>query len=201
MTVYYKPPYDSPIEDTFARYAEKYLSQDVSMETQVEVTTICGNFRLDFVAIGPNGNRTAFECDGKEFHDESRDEWRDAMILGSCNIDEIYRISGKDITYRTEEVFYALSIWSPWLFDDRQKNNLIRLAAEDVVELGILPEETIFAANYLDVEDNQLNQLYLVKRHKNIPKGRRQFWQAAFKYAQSLGGGSLDEVMANYRKR
>ena len=199
MPIFYNPPYDSPIEDTFAKFAEKYMSQDMIMNTQVEILTICGKFRPDFVVIAPNGKRTAFECDGKEFHDEDRDEWRDAMILGSSNIDEIYRISGKIITHRIEDVFYALSLWSPWLFDERQKYNLGRIATEEVTKRSILPEDTMFSVNHLDSENNQFNQFYLEKRHKNIPEGKRQYWQSAFSYAQSLGGGNLDDVMSQYR--
>jgi hypothetical protein len=201
VSIFYCPPYDSPIEDSFAKYAEKYFNQEVSMDTQVEIITICGNYRLDFVVTGTNGKKTAIECDGKEFHNESRDEWRDAMILGSSDIDEIYRIKGKEITYRIEDVFYALSVWSPWLFDDRQKYNLQRIATEEVLKSNILPEDSIFSVNYIDAESEQLNQFYLEKRHKNIPEGMRQFWQVAFNYAQKQGGGNLDEVIAQYRSR
>lgn len=144
MPPLYEPPYDSPIEDTFAKFTEKYFSPEVILNTQVEVTTICGLFRLDFVAIDSNGKQTGFECDGKEFHEESRDEWRDAMILGSSNIDEIYRIGGKEITYRIEDVFWAISNWSPWLFNDRQKYNLSRMASEEVIKREIQLEDTDF---------------------------------------------------------
>lgn len=198
MPLLYEPPYDSPIEDTFAKYAEKYFRPDAIMNAQVEVNTICGLFRLDFVVIGLNGMRTGFECDGKEFHEESRDEWRDAMILGSRSIDEVYRIRGKEISYHIEDVFYATSIWSPWLFDDRQKYNLSRIASEEVVNQDINPEDTILSLNYVDSQNDQLNQFRLQKRHKNIPDGKRQFWQSAYRYAESLGGGNLDEVMLQY---
>jgi len=201
MSILYEPPYDSPIEDAFAKYAEKYFSLDVALKEQVEVKTICGKFRLDFVVVGSNGKLTGIECDGKDFHEESRDEWRDAMILGTSNIDEIYRISGKEITYRIEDVFFALSKWSPWLFDDRQKYNLSRIASEEVTKRTIQPEDTIFSVNYVDDESNQLNQFWLEKRHKIIPKGKRQFWQSAFRYAENIGGGNLDEVMSQYRNQ
>lgn len=201
MPPLYEPPYDSPIEDTFAKFSEKYLSPDVALNTQVEVKTICGLFRLDFVATDSNGKQTGFECDGKEFHEKSRDEWRDAMILGSSNIDEIYRISGKEITYRIEDVFFVIPKWSPWLFDDRQKYNLSRIASEEVTKRSIEPEDMIFSVNYVDAENSHLNQFRLEKRHKFIPKGKRQFWQSAFRYAESIGGGNLDEVMLQYRKQ
>lgn len=194
----YDPPYDSPIEDAFAWQATKYLSPKVTLSTQVEVPTICGLFRLDFVAEGANGRRTGFECDGKEFHNERRDEWRDAMILGCSDIHEIYRIPGKEITYRIEDVFYAISVWSPWLSDDRQKHNLIRLARNKVVNQKIKEVQTRFSVNYLDEDTDILNSFFIEKRHKNIPDGRRQFWQSAFQFAQSVGGGNLDEVMSLY---
>jgi hypothetical protein len=201
LSSFYDPPYDSPIEDAFAKSATKFLNREVILYTQVEIPTICGLFRLDFVAIDSDGKKTGFECDGKEFHDESRDEWRDAMILGSSDIDEIYRISGKEITYRIDDVFYSISIWSPWLFDDRQKYNLSRIASEELTKRNVQTEDTVFSVNYVDAESGQLNQFRLEKRHKNIPEGRRQFWQCAFRYAKDLWGGNLDEIMSQYRNQ
>lgn len=201
MTIIYNPPYDSPIEDCFAKFATKFVNQTMSMTTQVDISTRFGNYRLDFVITAPNGKKTAIECDGKDFHNESRDEWRDAMILGSSDIHEIYRIKGKEISYRIEDVFYALSVWSPWLFDDRQKYNLQRLASNELRKRTILAEDTILTVNHMDTENEivQLSQFQLEKRHKNIPQGRRQFWQTAFQFAQQHSGSSLDDIIGLYR--
>ena len=76
----YDPPYESPLEDTFARGLSKFLRPGTNLEKQVEVTTICGDFRLDFVATTMAGRRVAYECDGAEFHDAQRDEWRDSVV-------------------------------------------------------------------------------------------------------------------------
>ncbi|OFI66366.1 hypothetical protein [Vibrio cholerae] len=197
MTIFYEPPYDSPIEDSFAKHASKYFSEEVNMEAQVDVHTICGKFRLDFVVTDSKGRKTAIECDGKEFHEKSRDEWRDSMILGSTDIEEIYRISGKEINYRIEDVFYTLSIWSPWLFNERQSYNLSRIATQELTLRAPLSTDTIYSVNY--IEDNQMNCFYIEKRHKNIPEGKRQFWQSLFKFAQKSGGGHLDDIIASYR--
>jgi hypothetical protein len=35
----------------------------------------------------------------------------------------------------------------------------------------------------------------------DIPKGKRLFWQSAFRYVENLGGGNLDEVMSQYRNQ
>ena len=85
---------ESPIESEFLGALRKYAAGGLQLETQVEVVTICGKFRLDLVAVFENGRRVAFECDGKEFHKPSRDEWRDAMILGKGFVDCIYRLRG-----------------------------------------------------------------------------------------------------------
>lgn len=200
-TYSYKPPYDSPIEDAFAQFLAKYLSASVAVSTQVEFLTICGLFRLDFVVTSSDGRKTGFECDGKEFHDASRDEWRDAMILGSNEIHEIYRVRGKEATYCIEDVFYAISLWSPWLFDDRQKYILSRIASEEITARDIKPEDTTVSVNYIDAETDLMNTFRLEKRHKQIPENRRQFWQSAYLFAKNMGGGNLDEIISLYRNK
>ena len=71
----YNPPYDSPIEDTFAREISKHWHKETNIEVQKSVHTLCGEFRLDFMITLKNGQRIGIECDGKEFHDKSRDYW------------------------------------------------------------------------------------------------------------------------------
>lgn len=51
------------------------------------------------------GYRIGIECDGKKFHNASRDEWRDAMILGGEHLDVIYRLRGSDINFYIEDAF------------------------------------------------------------------------------------------------
>lgn len=196
----YQPPYDSPIEDAFARNAVKHFDESLDLSAQVEIKTICGFFRVDFLVKALDGRITVIECDGKEFHDEYRDDWRDAMILGSGDINEIYRIRGSDINYRIEDVFYLLSLWSPWLFNDRQKNVLTRIVPEPVTRFRIDPEDTIASFSYTLEDSCELQQI-IEKRHKLIPKGKRQFWQAAFKYASELGGGDLDKIMSRHSEQ
>lgn len=127
----YEPPYDSPIETIFARNADKYFHNEVRLEKQVHVQTLGGKFILDFLATG-NGRKVAFECDGKEFHDETEDEWRDAMIMGTGKVDEIYRLRGKDLVYRIEDCFYVISKKTPEIFSERGLINLETLTSEKV---------------------------------------------------------------------
>jgi len=59
----YSPPYDSPLEDDFAYNIFKLFDIDVRIIPQFEVKTICGTFRIDFVAETSSG-LIGFECDG-----------------------------------------------------------------------------------------------------------------------------------------
>jgi len=196
----FDPPYDSPIEEKFASYAAKYFDESIDLETQIEFNTICGLFRVDFVATTPDGFVTVFEADGKEYHDEHRDEWRDAMIMGTGKVDEIYRIRGSDLIYKLDDLFYVLSVLSPQLFNERQIKNLSVLASEELTKQNIsLHRDTFMASFWIDGIE-ELQQIRLEKRHKIIPPGMRQFWETAFRHAKSQGGGNLDLVMETYRR-
>ena len=66
MPSYYSPPYDSPIEDAFAYAITKYLADDVLLEKQVAVSTICGRFVVGFILSSPTISRIGIECDERE---------------------------------------------------------------------------------------------------------------------------------------
>lgn len=123
----YEPPYDSPIEDILAYNLLKYIRPDVVLRRQVEVATKAGTFRLDFVLEG-NGVSIGLECDGEEFHDPWRDEWRDAMILGSAKMDDILRIPGKHICGRPSICIYRIAEWYHEFFTDHGQTNIETLA-------------------------------------------------------------------------
>jgi very-short-patch-repair endonuclease len=119
----YEPPYDSPIEDIFAYHLDKYLPPDAIVNRQVEVTTQCGTFRIDFVCDA--GERTvAFECDGAQYHDKARDEWRDALIMASGRVNALYRIMGQHILHQIDRAMYLISRSERNLFSARGRRNL-----------------------------------------------------------------------------
>jgi len=199
---FYNPPYDSPLEDDFAFNITKYLEPSLSLVPQYEVDTICGKFRIDFVVQGPGG-LTGFECDGKEFHDRSRDEWRDAMILGTKTVNAIYRLRGSDVYYRIEDILYLVSKWNPELFSMRGLLNLETLASDEVKAAEMEVPRSIaivtYKTEYLAGLRNEPVHLRMERRHLQSPRGKRQFWEAAFRFASEIGGGNLDDVIAQYR--
>lgn len=196
---HYNPPYESEIEEIFAYNISKYLNQETNILPQYEVETICGKFRIDFVLKHHSTNLIAFECDGKEYHDKSRDEWRDAMILGSTSINAIYRIKGSDIFYYINDVIFILSKLYSEFFSERGLLNLSALSSEQAKRLNIRKDETVFLLNYIEKDINSVYELFIESHHKNIPKNKRQFWQALYNYALKNNGGLLDDVISKYR--
>ena len=103
--------FESPLEERLASYAERVIRADARYETQVEVSTLAGMFRLDAV-LNVASHRIGLEVDGSEYHDsyeqQVRDTWRDALILGSQAVAAIYRLPGYAVDrwpYETIEAF------------------------------------------------------------------------------------------------
>lgn len=202
----YDPPYDSPLEDLFAYTIVKYLDRSVAFAPQVEVNTICGRFRLDFVAATPAWT-VAFECDGAEFHGTSaaasRDEWRDAMILGTGQVDAIYRLPGAGLHHHLQDVLYLIAAVDPVLFDTRGHINLHMLAsprARDHTRYESGKAEGMFQLHYTAVDGGVPALLHIERRAWDGDPELRSFTKDIFTYARQLGGGPLDDVIAHYRQ-
>lgn len=198
MSVTYQPPYDSPIEDAFAYHFAKYANDDVQLACQVPITTICGLFIIDFVVQSPKIGRIAIECDGKAFHKESRDEWRDAMILGSKAVDVVYRIRGCDIVHHIDDVLYCLSRLELGVFSKRGEVNLTLLASNEAKKLYLSKKEDLHGIHYEN--EWETGSLRIETRRSHIPEGQRRFWKKAYEFALSIGGGNIDEVIDSYRQ-
>lgn len=197
----YDPPYESPLEDSFAWGLSKYLHPKTSLEKQIDVATICGTFRLNFVATTNAGRRIAYECDGAKFHDRQGDEWRDAMILGANAVDAIIRLRGSDLSYNLDDVLWLLAQWDPDVFSDRSQRILYQLASDRVRNHKHDSSDSAMVT-YGDESKNHDSPLYifLLRRNRIVEIGHRKFWQSAYRFAESVGGGNLNDVLAQWRK-
>jgi very-short-patch-repair endonuclease len=119
----HEPPYDSPIENIFAYHIIKHLGEGAQFDRQVEIDTQCGTFRIDFVCTS-GGRTVGFECDGQEYHEEARDRWRDALIMGTGRVNAIYRIAGRNIHYHIDQALYLISLYESMIFNERGLTNL-----------------------------------------------------------------------------
>lgn len=198
MSANYSSPYDSPIEDAFAYSLTKHLADDVELEVQVATPTICGCFVIDLVLRSPMIGCIGIECDGRESHDAHRDEWRDAAILGVNFVDVIYRLRGSDITYHLDDVLYLIGQLETGLFSSRGTTNLRALASQEARSQAPSKESDIYRVRYAELENGFLQ---MEARRVAIPKGQRRFWQTAYQFAESIGGGNLDAVMERYAQQ
>jgi hypothetical protein len=196
VAVFYLPPYDSPIEDRFVFHFENYAATDLELFPQVQVETLCGRFVLDFVARTPSGYRVGIECDGRDYHDPGRDEWRDAMILGDEHVDALYRIRGSDIHHVIHDVLFLMATFDSVLFLPRAPAKLAVEASDEAKRLALSDEKEQYFAHYSNSSD--IGNLDLVVRRRAVPSGQRRFWASAYRHAKKLGGGQLDEVRARF---
>lgn len=198
----YEPPYDSPIEDIFARSLGRYVNPNLRLDKQIEVNTPWGVFILDFV-IECKSKRIAFECDGKDFHNSTRDEWRDAMILGEGHVDTIYRLRGTDLIHHTDDCLFVISTLEPQIFSRRGKVNL------EVLASTVIKEDLYFKMS-LDKNSSEGSRLmplgfppffiYLVRESRHIPEGETALWKSHYSYALKNRGLALDNLIGKYLK-
>ncbi len=191
-------PFETPIEEMFASQLSKHLRGDASFRNQVSVQTICGEFRLDFL-VTVESRSVAFECDGREFHDFSRDEWRDAMILGAEVVDCIYRLRGHDIQNHLDDYLAIVAQIDPELFCERGLANLRNLASDEARQLQLEPEDERMTVHYWDGHPS--DAMSVVRRTVRIPAGKRRFWRTAYAFAVEEGGGSVDDLRDEWRRR
>ena len=140
----------------------------------------------------------AFECDGIEYHDESRDEWRDAVILGATSLKAIFRFQGSALFYHMEDCLYLLAQWERHLFSERGYMNLERLASSTALATG---RNLSFDGALVIYPPNDSTGPFLTRidRHViEVPPGSRSFLKTALKYAKDSGMTNLDQIRARY---
>jgi len=151
-TMYFDPQVsakcESAIEEKFSYHINKYLASPLKLIPQFPASTAWGNFRLDFTYTFDNGYKVAFECDGKDFHDGWRDEWRDALILGSGLVNRIFRIPGSAIYHHIEDTLFIISKIEPKLFSTRGLTNLKALASNHVESFTPNPSRMYIHMSY-----------------------------------------------------
>ncbi len=206
----FDPPYESPIEEAFAWRARTTLRPELNFSKQSWARTVGGNFRLDFLAQDANQRKIAFECDGKDYHDHYRDTWRDALILADAQCDVIYRLRGKDLWCRTDDLMYIISKLEPQLFSERGLSILSSLATKCAKAADIDPKRDLHCIWYdFDEKDEDAEQAELVEklgemcfeRHELIPGSPLDDLSSAYwNFALEMRGASFDQIIAAWKR-
>jgi hypothetical protein len=206
----YDPPYDSPIEDLFAWHLIKYLPPHATLVPQVEVTTQCGTYRIDFVCTS-GGRTVGFECDGQKYHDEVKDEWRDALIMGTHRVNAVYRIAGRNIFHQIERSLYLIGRDEPNLFGERGRIQLRILGEADMIGVDRFEDVSFLGyrwfperlAHLLDDQDliEQASRDVTLRLTKSTDRrfyGREPEWLRKVRFARLHRGKTLSEIIQLY---
>jgi hypothetical protein len=183
--------YESPLEGAFEWDFAKYVGRGVKITPQVECLTMLGTFRLDFLITGKL--RVGIELDGEKFHDEWRDECRDAIILGEKHCDVIYRFKGKDIWHNTADMLYFMTKCDPWMFNDRIEN-LKTLSCRQQQEVDPDNETHLLFVSYFDDVPVEHFRSTLVFRRARASK-YRQHWRHLYEFALERKPTSLEQML------
>lgn len=108
LSLDYRPPrWESPIERNLWD-ALRYMG--VEVETQVSI----GNYRVDMILFSRlSKNEVIIECDGKEFHHNLIDEFRDDELIELASL-PIAHVSGSEILKSPEKcALYIVDRWFP----------------------------------------------------------------------------------------
>jgi hypothetical protein len=189
---------ESPLEELFIENLEKYLSPKTEIIPQFEIETIAGKFRLDFL-LTVNNKKIAFECDGAEFHDEWKDEWRDSLILGTGEIDIIYRFRGKDLFTFLNDCIYLIYHFDKDLFNDRYPLIAPQLVSNDLKQQVSDRQFNYYEKSLVDYaikgeDGDAIGRMLLVmeRRNKNDRSGH---WNILFDIAKMNPGKNLKQLM------
>ncbi|REE07610.1 uncharacterized protein DUF559 [Winogradskyella pacifica] len=197
---------ESPIERIFLSEIVKYLEVGTQIGQQIEYSTKIGNFRVDFL-IKKGKLEYVIELDGKEFHKEENDIWRDSFLLGEKKVKTIIRIKGKDITYNINECLYFLSQVFPESFSQRGKLNLgtlIEPKNKSTIDENI--KENLFDCIdkfYLEKMEFDLDE---IKRYPSIEisikdSTKFKYWEKLYNFALKNKIYDIVELNKKYFKK
>jgi hypothetical protein len=188
----YDPPYDSPIEDIFAYHVVKYLGSSTKLHPQFPVHTDAGSFFLDFL-IERGQYRIAVECDGAAYHDFHRDQWRDALILGTGRVGAIYRFGGRLLMRHIDDCLVLMAKWDRSLFSERALLNLETLASDAMRAVDFLAEGSTAFVRYLDERNERCDDEILERR--SLDRNGVN-WRALIARAAQYPGRTLDQIIS-----
>jgi hypothetical protein len=186
--------YESELERIFDWNFEKYVEKGVTIQPQHECATMLGTFRLDFLIKGKL--KVGVELDGEEFHDEFRDECRDAIILGENHVDVIYRFKGKDIYHNTADMLHLMAKCDPWIFSDGGRANLKTLRCRRFEQMGeIDPEYDLHFLTVSFFENDEEKFRGTEASRRAVVSKHRQHWRYLYEDALATRPPNVDAMV------
>jgi hypothetical protein len=195
----YDPPYESPIEDLFAWHIVKYLNWQTNLIKQYPISTKFGSYRIDFV-LELHNNKIGIECDGKRYHENERDLWRDSMIIGESEIKEILRFTGTNITFHIEECIFIISKLHAKYFDNRGITNINILADDYVQNEDFYDLHPLSTMDYIYKNEESEDNITHIKITRLCDEVKILNWKIYYDFAINSNLNDLDQIIKLYKK-
>lgn len=190
-SLFYDPPYDSPLDDAVAWHLVKYLASTQGLQYQATSSeTDCALPLADFLIEGGSRRVALMITDGST---GERDRLRDALWIGSGSVDAVARFRAVDLEHRLPDALLLLARWMPDLFSDRGRTNLSTLAspvARQHTPTWSTPEDTLHyddadahVCTLLDASSSPRDTLVVRRLMRQQPDA----WCVEYKRAMAAG--------------
>lgn len=197
------PLHESPIAEKFEQAILLHLSPDFSIHREFLCPTPWANFRIDIV-LKNEEQTTGIECDGKEFHDDFRDETRDSIILGLGLVDTIWRFRGADINFAIHDALFVMSEVEPSVFTARGKEVLSTQACDTVREFEDNSPSRILIPrrNYKEGTEALFPRDLAITRRSRVGvfADTRPFWKTIFEKIKKQPVMPFEELVVQERQ-
>lgn len=126
-SLFYDPPYSTPLDDAVAWHLVKYLRPDHGLQSAVSGPAL-GAFstRLDMLVETPSRRVGLVYTPAAT---DLAERLHDGLLVGKGAVDALYRIRRADLAYHLHDVLWLWTRWEPALFSDRGRTNLATLAS------------------------------------------------------------------------
>jgi len=121
-----------PLERIFYKQFKKYLSVDARILPHYELNTKVKIVPLNFL-IEANQKRIVIEFQQEDSTDENEKTSKDSLIIGTNQIDSIYRFIGSDISPFIDDCIYFISQFDKDIFSPNypQLNRALKYEEKD----------------------------------------------------------------------
>ena len=128
-SLFYDPPYPTPLDDAVAWHLVKYLRPTHGLQSAVSGPAL-GRFstRLDMmVEVFGQARRVGLVYTPAAT--DLAERLHDGLLIGAGAVDALYRVRRADLAYHLHDVLWLWAQWEPALFSDRGRTNLATLVS------------------------------------------------------------------------
>jgi transcription elongation GreA/GreB family factor/very-short-patch-repair endonuclease len=201
----YQTIFNSPIDRRMGTQPEPFdswfevdvyndiIKKNISIIPQYEVAK--GLYKIDMVALLPNGTKIAIECDGDKWHgpEQHQNDIMRQKVLERCGW-QFFRVRGYEYYTNREKALIPLWNMIPDLVEkavSKSENNYQKNYVQNATELKIdylnesLPSDLEINSTYGQNEEELINPIELLSSEEQLPTtnpGNSETWESKTLY-------------------